>query len=145
MLDLVLHIYRKLAEDPKIHELSDLEMRHLIDLGHTEKDVKQAFDLVVEKFNNPEKCKNIRYFHSDESRFFTTEAYGLLMNLQMTGIIEPRIVELILTRAIVLQNGRIDADEIRQLVNFILMNPENRGHKLAFDLITFQNPEGDAN
>ncbi|MFP4458153.1 MAG: DUF494 family protein [Candidatus Zixiibacteriota bacterium] len=145
MLELVMHIYKKLAENPAMINDIEGEKQHLIEEGHPKKEVDRAFDLAVEKFSDPEKGTNIRYLHADESRFFTNEAYGLLMNLQMTGILQPRIVELILTRAIVLQSGRIDADEVTQLVNFILMNPENQGHKLAFDLITFQNPEGDIN
>jgi len=145
MLKLVMHIYKRLSEDPNIMEHSETEKKQLVELGHSMNDVEKAFQVALERFKDPERGKNIRYLHSDEISYFSKEAYGLLMNLQMTGILDPRVVELILTRAIVLQSGQIDADEIKQLVNFILMNPENKGHKLAFDLITYQTPEGDVN
>jgi len=145
MIDLIIHIYDKITENPEILDHSDSEIDLLVTEGYDKGDVLKAFDYAVTSYNKNKDPKNIRFLSPDEMRLLSEQAYGFLMNLQIMGLLEPQMVELLITRAMVLQSFPVGLIEIKKLVDFLMMNPENWGQRMIFDILTYQDPEDDYN
>ena len=50
VIDLVLHLYEKIAENPAILSYSDNEIRELVDNKYSNEDINLAFEFTSSKF-----------------------------------------------------------------------------------------------
>ena len=113
--------------DPNFEHLSEM----LLEKGFTEKEIHKAVEWVILNLN-PEDVPirqqpdvrfspALRTLIAEEISFFSKEAYGHLIQMQLLGILNPIQVEQVIERAFMLGISRIDLEEIRAIVTQVLL------------------------
>ncbi len=106
----------------------------LLEEGYTEPEIHTAVEWVIanlskEHLSTPSKTQgkklpSLRILVAEELNFFTTEAYGYLIQLQTLGIIGPMQVEQIIERCFFMGLARIDVEELKSIVFQVLLGKE---------------------
>ena len=128
--------------------LSDIDTisERLLDRGYTEIDIQSAVEWIVEFMSSPDTSeisrsmreatyKNIRLLSEFERAFFTKEAHGYFMQLQLLGLVTPVQVEQIIDRSMMSGLEKVKLEEIQD-ISIQIMNGVDSKHKKSGHLKT---------
>jgi uncharacterized protein Smg (DUF494 family) len=138
-------IYERLSANPALLESNDDLFPDLVQNGHSIDEVNRAFTVAADSIRQQPCERCVRYLSPDEKRLLLPEAYGFLMNLQLTGLIDSKIIELILMRAMLLQTYPLTLDEVHEVIDYFIMNPQYTAQQRTFDILTYEAPDGEIN
>ena len=131
-------------------ETVGLNLEHLseklLEEGYTEKEIHKAVewvilnlnpeDIPVQQSQDQTSTPALRTLIAEEVSFFTKEAYGYLIQMQVLGILSPLKIEQVIEKAFLIGISRIDLEEIKGVVTQVLMGPDNNLSGPAFLLST---------
>jgi uncharacterized protein Smg (DUF494 family) len=109
----------------------DIDMGELQELGYTKSEISTAFSWLADKIDVTERvydnftqpsAKSFRVLHSAEEEMFTKEAWGLLIQLQTLGLLNPEHTESIIEKALMSGFGEISAPLLRSIVAGLVFN-----------------------
>ena len=152
MLDVLMYIFENYIDDHE--QMDDPDVTALTtELGHAgfrEGEITKAFEwledlsVLCEQDDYPHKINNIvsstRIYSEQEKQKFAMAAIGFLARLEFYKIITPAVREVILDRAMALESGNIDLDQMKWVAMMVLYNQPGREtnylwlENLLFDL-----------
>lgn len=101
----------------------------LFDLGYSETEVSTAIDWFLEKFQTPsiksfnsfpQSTKSQRILTSEERELMETEAYGFLLKMHQSQIIDYHQLEVILERLQIFSGKKITLEEMKYVLSSVL-------------------------
>ncbi len=143
MIELILKFYEQINEDPTLLSRRRPEITNITDVFYEDEEILEAFKYASSLYRSRSKKNEVRYLSQDEIRIFTQQGYGLLMALQMAGIVGPRFVDMVMTRAVILQSLPIDVPDVEALAEYYILNPDNINNYISFDILFFTPPTSD--
>ena len=138
IFDVLMYLFENyMDEDNEIPPDNDLMKTELLEAGFGHKDVVRAFDwlesLVHEDENmdiQPQASSSFRIFSPFEKERLDVECQDLMMTLERTGILNSINRELILDRAIALEEV-LTIDKLKWIVLIVLLNQPDEELALA--------------
>lgn len=153
MLDVLMYIFENFiddeheqAEEPDVTALTT-ELGHA---GFRQGEITKAFEwledlsVLCEQDEYPHSINNVvsstRIFSDQEKQKISMSAIGFLSRLEFYKIITPAVREVILDRAMALESGSIDLDQMKWVAMMVLYNQPGREtnylwlENLLFDL-----------
>ena len=108
--------------------------RKLLDAGYTQGEINKAVEWVITNFDdstgplqnlvNAKNMPSLRLLSSEEMNFFSSEAYGYLIQVQALSIVGPLQIEQIIERCYVMGLSTIEVEDIKTIVSQILLGKE---------------------
>ena len=129
ILDVLLHLFEHyFSEDADLIRDRDSLQNGLIQAGFSPTEINKAFDwldalaeqrpaVVLGRVNGP-----VRIFHGPELDKLDVEGRGFLMFLEQHGILDASQRELVLDRAMALDQDELDLDDLKWVVLMVLFN-----------------------
>ena len=129
ILDVLLYLFEHyFSEDPDLVRDRDTLQNSLIQAGFSPTEINKAFDwldalaeqrpaVVLGRVNGP-----VRIFHGPELDKLDVEGRGFLMFLEQHGILDASQRELVLDRAMALDQDELDLDDLKWVVLMVLFN-----------------------
>ena len=106
----------------------------LLKEGYTEREIHKAVEWVIMNLNHEnvsyasqivkQSPPAVRFLIAEELNFFSPEAHGYLIQLQMLGIISALQVEQIIERCFLLGMGKAGIDDVKTVVSQMLLGKE---------------------
>ena len=129
ILDVLLYLFEHyFSEDPDLVRDRDTLQNSLIQAGFSPTEIKKAFDwldaladqrpaVTLARVDGP-----VRIYHGPELDKLDVEGRGFLMFLEQHGILDANQRELVLDRAIALDQDELDLDDLKWVVLMVLFN-----------------------
>jgi len=129
ILDVLLYLFEHyFSEDPDLVRDRDTLQNSLIQAGFSPTEIKKAFDWLdaladqrpavnVARVDGP-----VRIYHGPELDKLDVEGRGFLMFLEQHGILDANQRELVLDRAMALDQDELDLDDLKLVVLMVLFN-----------------------
>jgi len=129
ILDVLLYLFQHyFSEDPDLVRDRDTLQNSLIQAGFSPTEIKKAFDWLdaladqrpavnVARVDGP-----VRIYHGPELDKLDVEGRGFLMFLEQHGILDANQRELVLDRAMALDQDELDLDDLKWVVLMVLFN-----------------------
>jgi len=129
ILDVLLYLFEHyFSEDPDLVRDRDTLQNSLIQAGFSPTEIKKAFDWLdaladqrpavnVARVDGP-----VRIYHGPELDKLDVEGRGFLMFLEQHGILDANQRELVLDRAMALDQDELDLDDLKWVVLMVLFN-----------------------
>jgi len=135
IFDVLMYLFENYMEDEvEILPDSDLIKTELQEAGFEQIEVSKAFDwlesLSSQGFIKPTVAPAFRIFCSQEQDKLDLECRNLLMFLEYTGILSPTNREIVIDRAMALENEEISLEKLKWIVLMILLSQPDE--ELAF-------------
>jgi Smg protein len=137
VLDVLLYLFENHIEDAESPLNRDSLQQQMIDAGFPVREVMKAFDWVeaLEVERPPlsglmGKRPPSRVFHPVESSRMDAECQGFILFLENSGIIDADRRELIIDRAMALDEEEVSLEELKWVVLMVLFNEP--GHEDAY-------------
>lgn len=136
IFDVLMYLFDNyMDEDSEIPPDNDLVKTELLAAGFVDNDVIRAFDwlesLASEDINvTPQSSSSFRIFSPFEKERLDVECQDLMMTLERTGILNSINRELILDRAIALEEV-LSLEKLKWIVLIVLLNQPNEELALA--------------
>ena len=150
ILDVLLYLFEHYFTnddvDPAGNDRDSLQ-KELLQAGFSPAEVNRAFDWLEELDNrrpvapSPGTQRPTRVFHGPELEKLDVEARGFLLYLVQHGMLDDEQRELVLDRAMALDQDQIDADDLKWVVLMVLFNQP--GAEAAFAWMENQMFEGE--
>jgi Smg protein len=146
MFDVLIYLFENYL-DREIEMFSDADAiaTELIDAGFNQPEVNKAFDwlesLTADKPISPVKSSTFRIFSDKEQAVLDLECQDFLLFLEHNEILTPSSRELVIDRAMALQNENIDLEKLKWLVLMVLLSlPDDvlaysRMEDIVYDLV----------
>lgn len=146
MFDVLIYLFENYL-DREIEMFSDADAiaTELIDAGFNQPEVNKAFDwlesLTEDKPISPVKSSTFRIFNDKEQVVLDLECRDFLLFLEHSDILTPSSRELVIDRAMALQNENIDLEKLKWLVLMVLLSlPDDvlaysRMEDIVYDLV----------
>lgn len=106
----------------------------LLQEGYTEGEIHKAVEWVVLNLNqdrssfaerlNRKNPPSLRVLIAEELNFFSSEAYGYIIQLQTLGIVSPLQIEQIIERCFLNGLNRVEIGEVKTVVSQVLLGKE---------------------
>jgi Smg protein len=123
---------QRLLEDPGLFDEPGEILEEFVDQGYQPKEVESALawidrfiagpDQVSEWTAEPITSRGLRTRSTEEHISFSPEAFGFLLRLENSGIIDPSLREEILERALGTYDEEIGEEEIRTVSRMVLQD-----------------------
>ena len=137
ILDVLLFLFENyIYDDPDVVRDRDSLQKTLLQAGFSPTETSKAFDwleeLSRERPINSAKHNDtpLRLFSENEMQRLDTESRGFLMFLEQQGVLDASQRELVLDRAMALDQEEIDLDDLKWVVLMVLFNQP--GSEAAF-------------
>ncbi|MFN3495357.1 MAG: DUF494 family protein [Hydrogenophaga sp.] len=129
ILDVLLYLFEHyFSEDPDLVRDRDTLQNSLIQAGFSPTEIKKAFDwldaladqrpaVTLARVDGP-----VRIYHGPELDKLDVEGRGFLMFLEQHGILDANQRELVLDRAMALDQDELDLDDLKWVVLMVLFN-----------------------
>lgn len=125
MFDVLIYLFENyLEDDVDLLPNSDAIRRELFQAGFAQPNVNLAFAWLESLDENDKRaCKTqaFRIFSEPEKRHLDLECRNLLIFLEYSGILSPDNREIVIDRAMVLENEAIYLDELKWIVLMVLL------------------------
>ncbi|HFE64348.1 MAG TPA: DUF494 family protein [Caldithrix sp.] len=118
-------------------ELSDFSLlsEKLLDRGYTDSDIRNAIEYIMDSLfyedrgnlgvDEPgSRAIPLRVLSRYEKEFFSADAYGFLIQLQILGIVSIFQLELIIDRCLMLGLDPVSLDDVKTISSQILLGQE---------------------
>jgi len=114
---------------------------HLLNVGFHEGEINKAFDWLDELAwrqgalheSGDISQVSMRIYSDEEVQRIDMESRGLLLFLEQNGILDPLSRELVIERAMALENPELDSDDIQWIALLVLLNQP--GQEAAFNVM----------
>ena len=121
---------------------------HLTDAGFSRKEIHKAFgwlDGLAQNNDESQKSQinnnSIRLYSWQENKHLDSECRGYLQFLEHSGILSPNARELVIDRALALENDDIDIDKLKWVILMVLFNqPEQDKQGSRMEDLIFSEP-----
>jgi Smg protein len=142
IIDVLIYIYETYMDGEKqLPSDQILIEEHLLKVGFHEGEINKAFDWLDELAwrqgvlheNGDFSQASMRLYSDDEVQRIDMESRGLLLFLEQNGILDPLSRELVIERAMALENPELDSDDIQWIALLVLLNQP--GQETAFSLM----------
>jgi Smg protein len=142
IIDVLIYIYETYMEGDQPAPADQIIMEEqLLKVGFHEGEIKKAFNWLDELawsqgmlHDMSETNSNaMRIYTDDEMQRIDKESRGLLLFLEENGILDPMSRELVVERAMAIENMELDANDIQWITLLVLMNQP--GQEAAFSLM----------
>ncbi len=136
IFDVLMYLFENyMDEDNEIPPNNDVVKTELLEAGFGHKDVRRAFDwlesLAIEDIDIAEQASSsFRIFSPIEKERLDVECQDLLMTLERTGILNSINRELVLDRAIALEEA-LSLDKLKWIILIVLLNQPDEELALA--------------
>lgn len=133
MVDVLIWLYENYMDgDGQPPADQDALERELTEAGFTNREISAALDWLDELAQRTESATPrpvgltaMRIYTEPECHKLDLEARGLLLFLEQTGILDPTSRELVIDRAMAIEQG-VSVDELKWVVLLVLMNQPGR-------------------
>jgi Smg protein len=142
IIDVLIYIYETYMDGEKqLPSDQILIEEHLLKIGFHEGEINKAFDWLDElawrqgalQENGDFNQASMRLYSDEEVQRIDMESRGLLLFLEQNGILDPLSRELVIERAMALENPELDSDDIQWIALLVLLNQP--GQETAFSLM----------
>ncbi len=142
IIDVLIYIYETYMDGEKqLPSDQILIEEHLLKIGFHEGEINKAFDWLDELAwrqgslyeNGDFNQASMRLYSDEEVQRIDMESRGLLLFLEQNGILDPLSRELVIERAMALENPELDSDDIQWIALLVLLNQP--GQETAFSLM----------
>jgi len=147
MLDVLMYLFEHyMDESTVITSDQDTIKTRLADAGFTSSEIHKAFGwldgLARSDCRTPQTNNNsIRLYSWQESRQLDSSCRGYLQFLEQSGILSPTTRELVIDRALALENDDIDIDKLKWVILMVLFNqPDQDNHSSWMEDLVFSEP-----
>jgi Smg protein len=137
ILDVLLFLFENyIYDDPDVVRDRDSLQKNMLQAGFSPTEINKAFDwleeLSRERPINPAQRhdSSLRLFAEAELQRLDTESRGFLMFLEQHGVLDANQRELVLDRAMALDQEEVDLDDLKWVVLMVLFNQP--GSEAAF-------------
>ncbi|HHS50000.1 MAG TPA: DUF494 family protein [candidate division Zixibacteria bacterium] len=104
----------------------------LLDKGFSEDEIDKAIRWVADRLPKKKSKPSLRVLSNFERIYMTTEGSGLLMRLRNLGLLTDEHIELIIARALLLDELPIDEESVRNMAFVLLFDLKN--HRDGFSM-----------
>jgi len=134
MIDVLIYLYENYmdGEQRGVVDQTELEMELSV-AGFTNNEIAQALRWLDELARRmeatddaPRSVNALRIYTDTESRKLDIEVRGLLLSLEQSGILDPLSRELVIERAVAIEQDVLTVDELGWIVLLVLMNRPGR-------------------
>lgn len=134
ILDVLLYLFEHYFTNDALDPADDLTapdgplMGELVEAGFSQAEVRKAFDWLDTLARQrpapgqPRSNGPTRVFHGAELEKLDTESRGFLLFLEQHGILDPDQRELVLDRAMALDQDELELDDLKWVVLMVLFN-----------------------
>ena len=142
IIDVLIYIYETYMDgENQLPSDQVLIEEHLLKVGFHEGEINKAFDWLDELAwrqgslheNGDFSQASMRLYSDDEVQRIDMESRGLLLFLEQNGILDPLSRELVIERAMALDNPELDSDDVQWIALLVLLNQP--GQETAFSLM----------
>jgi Smg protein len=142
IIDVLIYIYETYMDGEKqLPSDQVLIEEHLLKVGFHEGEINKAFDWLDELAwrqgslheNGDFSQASMRIYSDEEMQRIDMESRGLLLFLEQNGILDPLSRELVIERAMALENPDLDSDDIQWIALLVLLNQP--GQEAAFTVM----------
>ncbi len=142
IIDVLIYIYETYMDGEKqLPSDQVLIEEHLLKVGFHEGEINKAFDWLDELAwrqgalheNGDFSQASMRLYSDEEVQRIDMESRGLLLFLEQNGILDPLSRELVIERAMALDNPDLDSDDIQWIALLVLLNQP--GQEAAFTVM----------
>ncbi|MGD2118157.1 MAG: DUF494 domain-containing protein [Chromatiales bacterium] len=138
VIDVLIYIYENYMEgDENIPPDQIMLEEELAQAGFPAAEIKKAFDWLddlarhqVSMNQNPISNPSMRMFTANEQQRLDLEARGLLLTLEQSGLLDNTSRELVIERAMALDEDHFSSEDIKWIALLVLMNQP--GKEMAF-------------
>lgn len=139
VVDVLMFIFeRYLDEDNEVVEERNNIHSHLEEMGFHNQEINKAFDWLEDlatiqdgEHYVPVKTDSIRIFSEEEKTILNEECYGFIVYLEQSGILQPDTRELVLDRAVAL-NQPLDIEQLKWIVLIVLYKQPGKENAYAW-------------
>jgi len=142
IIDVLIYIYETYMDGEKqLPSDQVLIEEHLLNVGFHEGEINKAFDWLDELAwrqgalheSGDISQVSMRIYSDEEVQRIDMESRGLLLFLEQNGILDPLSRELVIERAMALENPELDSDDIQWIALLVLLNQP--GQEAAFNVM----------
>lgn len=142
IIDVLIYIYETYMDgDQPIPADQIMMQEQLLDAGFQQVEINKAFDWLDElAWRQGSMAGNLvpaqvsmRIYTEVEMQRLDLETRGMLLFLEQNGVLDPISRELVIERAMALESGELDADDIKWIALLVLMNQP--GQETAFSVM----------
>lgn len=134
MVDVLIYLYENyMGEDSPPPDNQDALEDELSEAGFSRREIGQALtwlDELASRMETPEYPPRdigaMRIYTETECRKLDLDARGLLLFLEQSAILDPLSRELVIDRAVAIEQTSISVDELKWIVLLVLMNRPGR-------------------
>jgi len=141
LIDVLIFIYENYMDaDESIPQDQILLEDELVKAGFHTEEINKAFDWLDElawrqvhlaEYAKTAPNHSTRIFNAVEQQRLDLDVQGLLLHLEQTGIIDPASRELVIERAMALDNEDLETHDIKWIVLLVLLNQPGQESALA--------------
>jgi len=130
MLDVLMYLFEHYMDESTVIAVDDKDLQsHLSDAGFSSSEIDKALNWldgltpghqgVTKNFNYN---NSIRLYSRQECLRLNGNCRGYLQFLEQSGILHPETRELVIDRALALENDEIDLDKLKWVILMVLFN-----------------------
>jgi len=149
VIDVLIYIYENYmgGEEELPHDQILLE-EELSEAGFPSNEIQKAFDWLddlarnqVSMSQNPANNTSTRIFTDLEQQRLDIEARGLLLSLEQSGMLDKTSRELVIERAMALDEDHFNSDDIKWIILLVLVNQPGKESAFAqIEDMIYNNP-----
>jgi len=139
MVDVLIYLYENYMdeESPPPRDQDELETE-LSEAGFSNSEISEALTWLDELANRmdstvyqPRGVDAMRVYTDTECQKLDIDARGMLLFLEQSGILDPLSRELVIDRAIAIEQNLVSVDELKWVVLLVLLNRPGRESALS--------------
>jgi Smg protein len=139
MVDVLIYLYENYTDgESSPPEDQDQLESELLEAGFSNSEISEALIWLDELANQmdstdyqPQIVDAMRIYTDAECRKLDIDARGLLLFLEQSGILDPLSRELVIDRAVAIEQNLVSVDELKWVVLLVLLNRPGRESALS--------------
>ena len=149
VIDVLIYIYENYmgSDENMPHDQIMLE-EELAEAGFPTSEIQKAFDWLddlarhqITLNENPASSPSMRMFTPSEQQRLDLDARGLLLSLEQNGLLDKTSRELVIERAMALDEEHFNSEDIKWIVLLVLMNQPGKESAFAqIEEMIYNNP-----
>jgi Smg protein len=130
VLDVLMYLFESYMDDDNSVDLDREALQsELVEAGFHHREIEKAFDWLEGLAGLQDMppgtqtvSPNMRLYHASETQKLDRECRGFLMFLEQTGVLTPASRELVIDRAMALDNEQLDLEQLKWIILMVLFN-----------------------
>ena len=149
MLDVLMYLFEHYMDESTVIAVDDEDLQsHLSDAGFSSNEIDKALNwlegltpkhqITAKNFNNN---NSVRLYNQQECLRLNSKCRGYIQFLEHSGILCPETRELVIDRALALENDEIDLDKLKWVILMVLFNqPQQDNSANRMEDLVFSEP-----